>query len=114
MDTLIKNGDLYIDENGGLVKITDEKETLQRILFILSTEKGKFNFDRQLGSRFFSLGEYEDEKLNSAALEIAESALIGVDGVSVQSAAVTKNGGDYEIELEIYMNSRKRRVKISI
>lgn len=114
MDTLIKNGDLFIDENGGLVKITDEEEKLQRALFVLSTEKGSFNFDRELGSKLSDLGEYDDEKINSAALEIVSDALVGIEGITVESASVEKSGTDYIIKLSIYIQSRKRLVKIKI
>lgn len=114
MDTLIKDGDLFVDENGSLVSITDEPEKLQRILFILSTEKGAFSFDRELGSALYTLGAYSADKLDTAAFEIVSDALIGIEGVSVKSAKVSKNGNEYSVEVSVYIESLKRLVKIKI
>ncbi len=114
MDTLIRNGDYFKDENGSLVTVSGEDETLQRILFCLSTQKGSFNFDRELGSKFYMLGEYEREKLNDIAYEFAIEALIEIEGVSVKSAEVSVDDDKYSIELAVYMKDRKRLVKIRI
>lgn len=114
MDTLIKNGDLFIDGNGSLVSITDENEKMQRILFILSTAKGSFSFDRELGSRLYTLGDYSDEQADSAALEIAADALVGVEGVSLESASVVRDGTNYEIGFTMSLSGRKKQVKIKL
>lgn len=114
MDTLIKNGDWLTDENGALISITDETEKLQRALFILSAEKGSFNFDRELGSKLYTLGDYSEDMLDTAAAELAAQALIGIEGVSVKKAKVIKNGAHFSIEISLYMQSTKRLVKIKI
>ncbi len=114
MDTLIKNGDLFIDENGELKKITDEPEKLQRALFILSTEKGSFSFDRELGSKLYTLGSYSDEELNDAAAEIVSDALISLEGISVKKVEVKKEGNDYRLDISLFIESLKRLVKIKI
>ena len=114
MDTLIKNGDLFIDENGELVKITDEPEKLQRALFILSTEKGSFSFDRELGSKLYTLGTYSEAQLDEAAAEIVSDALISIEGISVKKVKVKKEGNDYRLDISLFIESLKRLVRIKI
>lgn len=114
MDTLIKNGDLFIDENGELVKITDEPEKLQRALFILSTEKGSFSFDRELGSKLYTLGTYSEAQLDEAAAEIVSDALISIEGMSVKKVKVKKEGNDYRLDISLFIESLKRLVRIKI
>lgn len=114
MDTLIKDGDLFIDENGELKKITDEPEKLQRALFILSTEKGSFSFDRELGSKLYTLGSYSEQELDDAATEIVSNALIGVEGISVKKVKAQKQGNDYHLDISLYIESLKRLVRIKI
>ena len=114
MDTLIKNGDLFIDENGELKKITDEPEKLQRALFILSTEKGSFSFDRELGSKLYTLGSYSEQELDDAAAEIVSDALISIEGISVKKVRVQKEGNDYRLDISLFIESLKRLVRIKI
>lgn len=114
MDTLIKDGDLFIDENGELEKITDEPEKLQRALFVLSTEKGSFSFDRELGSKLYTLGSYSEEELDDVAAEIVSDALIHIEGISVKKVKVTKEGNDYYLDISLFIESLKRLVRIKI
>ena len=114
MDTLIINGDFFRDDNGRLSSVSGEKELLQRALICLSTEKGSFSYDRELGSELHTLCNYERSKLDDLAYEFAVEALLGIEDISVKKAKVSVADNIYNIEITLLLQGKKRSVKIEI
>ena len=114
MDTLIKNGDFYKDENSCLKSVTGSEELLQRALICLSVEKGSFSFNRELGSGLHTLCNYEKSKLNDIAYELAADALLGIKEISVKSAEVTVENNIYNINILLLLQGERRLVNLRI
>ena len=49
MDIKIKDGDMVLDKTGSAVYVYDCEEVFQRALFILSTAKGAFIYNKDMG-----------------------------------------------------------------
>ena len=87
MDTALFNGDFLCDSRGFPIKISGVNEILQRILIRLSVEKGKFIYDRNLGSELHKL-DINEGNANARALSLVREALSDVRNVVVKEVSI--------------------------
>ena len=84
MDTLLKDGDFYLDERGCPVKIEGANELVQQAVLRLTTRKGAFALDKSLGSELYRLRACGKEKLASLAEAYVAQAVLPVNGLELQ------------------------------
>lgn len=107
MDIKIEDGDMVLDKTGAAVCVTDSEEVFQQALFILSTKKGAFIYNKDMGVEAVtsacterSLKEIES-KLKEAVMEIA-----GL-GVFLQSAEELIDGRVKVLVILDYMDKQQ-------
>lgn len=101
MDTLLENGDYALCERGYPIVITGVREQAQRLLLLLSTQKGAFALDPLLGSELHRLkgGKYSREAEQMVAQAAAQLPGVQVQGVTCRE---TEQGA---VRLEISLGA---------
>lgn len=108
IDNLIKDGDVYSDRTGKLVRISGTDELFQRAYICICVNKGSFAYDRNLGSYIRKIDCSAQDAAEKLELVINE-ALINCSGVS---ARVVETGSTVTVELAV--NSETKTVKVVI
>lgn len=87
MDTLIKNGDFALDVCGLPKSVKSIDEACQRVRFILTTRKGSYVYDRNLGSDFSALKDAENKE--RTAWLLCKEALVGQGEIDIGFVHIT-------------------------
>ncbi len=113
MDTLLKDGDFFLDERGRPVAVQGVDELIQRALLRLTTKKGAFALDTALGSELYRLRGSSGEQLTALARGYVEQALLPVNGLSVEGVACspTPEGG---VQLDVYLRASGAQSLVSL
>lgn len=115
MDTALSNGDFLCDTRKNLVELTGYDELLQRVLIRLGVKKGSFVYDKNLGSRLYTL-KAGDGNLNEKALSLVREALLDIPEVLVESVhtTLTNNGENLVLAVSLAVNNTQKDVVITI
>ncbi len=73
IDAKIVNGDIALDSNGEVVKISDEDALFQSAMIRICAQSGKFIYDRELGSEFERSKPSDELAIQRAELLINEA-----------------------------------------
>ena len=115
MDIKIENGDMVLDETGNPVYIDASDEVLQQALFILSTKKGAFIYNKDMGVEAVTCGATQRTRKNIESK--LREALMGLNGVSLYltdaeelidgrvKAQLTLTFSDKEIDTEVILDA---------
>lgn len=96
-DVLIKNGDIVLDSSGNTVMLSGIDAKFQRALFCIKAKRGKFIYNRELGSHLDNVLSNENSPAQRAELEINE-ALAGFDNTF---AKVSQSGDKLIAQISI-------------
>lgn len=115
MDTALSNGDFICDTRKNLVELTGYDELLQRVLIRLGVKKGSFVYDKNLGSRLYTL-KASSGNLNEKALALVREALLDMPEVLVESVhtALTNGGENLALNVALSINNTQKDVVITI
>lgn len=94
MDTLVVNGDHFLDGRGLPVVLEGERELLQRAMLRLSVRRGALRGAPALGSELHKLKGAREEVLERLALSYAREAIAPMTGLSVQGVRAVRTGRD--------------------
>jgi len=112
MDTLIENGDHKTDSRGYPFVIRCADEACQRASFILSTKRGSFIYDRELGSDHdYLLANAEKE---GCARLFCEEALSKQKEISLGRVIAERNERGVCLSAEIIYNGESRFTEVVI
>lgn len=104
MDTLLFQGDHKLDQKGFPILIDGEREKIQQALILLTMRKGAFRLAPEMGSLFHRLGSAPEAARTELALEYAQEALMGLDGVQATKASCLPGGDGWStIQLELWL-----------
>lgn len=112
MDTKIKNGDWVRNSSGLLQTVDCFDEILQRIYIRLTVPKGKFIFDKNLGSRLSFVWREKEKLREQRALQLAREALSSMPEVRVISARVDGNANKMVFGISAYENAGEVEVTV--
>lgn len=112
MDTLIENGDHETDSRGYPYDICSADEACQRARFILSTKKGSFIYDRELGSDHDYLLANADKE--GCARLFCEEALSCQKELSLGRVIAEENERGVSLSAEIIYNGESRFTEVFI
>ena len=93
MELILRNGDYVPDGLGGFRRAEGNGALLAKALFLLTARRGSFPFLPELGSRLGTLGREKKSRRETAALQYAQEALEGLEGLTVQSVRLTEEPG---------------------
>ena len=115
MDTAISNGDFLLDSRNRPIKISGLGELLQRVLIRLSVKKGSFIYDKNLGSRLYTLNS-QVNNVQSKALSLVCEALNDMTEVVVKSvlAEFIDDGEKLQLDVLLSVNGNEEDVVIII
>ena len=88
MDTLLAEGDYKRDRRGFPIPVFGAEERFQQAYIRLTVPQGQFALDKELGSRLYTMGQANPQKVQELALEYAREALMGMEDIRVISAEV--------------------------
>ena len=88
MELKIKNRDYVPNGMGGLQRVSEKEELLQRALFRLTARRGGFALLPTLGSRLYLLGREKPGNRLTAAKKYVAEALDGEAGVTVEDVSL--------------------------
>lgn len=115
MDTAVSNGDFILDTRKNLVELTGYNELLQRVLIRLGVKSGSFVYDKNLGSRLYTL-KASDGNLSEKALALVREALVDIPEVLVENVytTLTNNGENLTLNVALSINNTQKDVVITI
>lgn len=115
MDTAISNGDFVCDSRKNPVEISGYEELLQRVLIRLGVKKGSFVYDKDLGSRLYTL-KSTDINLGEKALSLVREALTDINEVIVENVYTKLSNDKENLELSIVLSigNKEEEVVISV
>lgn len=115
MDTAISNGDFLLDSRHRPIKISGVQEFLQRALIRLSIKKGSFIYNKDLGSRLYTLSSQENN-MQSKALSLVCEALNDMTETVVRNVSTEfiDNGEKLTLEVTLSINGSEEDVVITI
>ncbi|MDQ5983849.1 MAG: hypothetical protein RUMPE_00878 [Eubacteriales bacterium SKADARSKE-1] len=115
MDTAISNGDFLLDSRNRPIKISGVQEFLQRALIRLSVKKGNFTYDKNLGSRLYTLNSQENN-MQRKALSLVCEALNDMTEIVVRSVSTEfiDNGEKLKLGVTLSINGNEEDVVITI
>lgn len=90
MDTLIKSGDFALDACGLPKSVNSIDEACQRVRFILTTRKGSYVYDRNLGSDFSALKDAKNKE--RTAWLLCKEALVSQGEIDIGCVNITDVG----------------------
>lgn len=100
MDTLLQDGEFYINERGYPETIEGLELLMQKMMIRLTVQKGSFVLNPSLGSRMSQLDFSDIQKAAMQAKSFAEEALADLGIVSVDRTVVSRlESGHYQINL---------------
>ena len=108
------DGDFIVNDSGGMKKIYGVEEACQRVRFILSTKKGSFVYNRELGADFSPVldGFFEEEYRSKLAEQLCREALVDQKDISVERVSLTDNNGEYILSLRVVFGEEKKNVEV--
>ena len=92
MEWKLVNGDYVPDGTGGLTALTEGEEVLARVLYRLTTRRGKLPFLPDLGSRLYQLGREKPSARRALAAQYVEEALREETDLAIQSVELAQEG----------------------
>jgi phage gp46-like protein len=107
LDTLLSGGDHACNSRGVPVKLTGDRELIQRALLRLCVRKGSFAHDPALGSELYKLAQaraFGNPDIERLALSYAQEALLPMPQVSVAGVTLRKGGGTPELTVTLKIN----------
>lgn len=115
MDTAVSNGDFVCDSRKNPIEVNGYEELLQRILIRLGVKKGSFIYDKDLGSRLYTL-KSTDMNLNEKALSLVREALIDINEVIVEDVytRLSNDGEDLELSIVLSIGNKTEEVVIKV
>jgi len=116
IDTLLVNGEHFTDNRGIPIRISGERELIQRALLRLTIQKGSFTQDPALGSELYKLRDIRGGNLERAAMSYVQEALLNMPEVIVTDVKVGRQTADVillGVSLEIYENQYQLEVDIT-
>lgn len=100
MDTLLQDGEFYINERGYPETVMGLELLMQKIEIRLTVQKGSFALNPSLGNRIASLDFSDIQKAAAQVKSFAEEALADLNIVSVDRTGVSRlQSGHYQIDL---------------
>lgn len=114
MDVKIENGDVCIDNSGNYVMIDGFDEVVQQVLIKISSEKGSFIYDRNLGSEC-KLSKTSSDKPDIKVLEmLINESLAHMEDVYVKLTDAYFSDGKLTMKITIIWGdlSKEKEVKI--
>lgn len=97
MDTKVVNGNYVLGANGLPETVEGKEELLQRARLSLQLRKGKFPYNRELGSGLWQW-DRQEEHPEDRALALANEALLRLPGIRAKAARLTEAGLAFLIE----------------
>lgn len=107
MDTLLSNGDFVIDVCGLPHLINSIDEACQRVRFILSTKRGSYIYNRDLGCDFSGLAAAENKE--KTAWLLCREALVSQEDMGIGSVSL---GDDGTLSVEVLYGGESRVVEV--
>ena len=100
MDTLLQDGEFFINERGYPETLEGLELLMQQIRIRLTVQKGSFVLNPSLGSRMSTLDFSDIQKAAAQAKSFAEEALADLGFVLVDQSGVSRlESGHYQINL---------------
>lgn len=96
MDTRILNGGYVLDSRGMPEIVEGKAELLHYARLRLVMRRGKFPYNRELGSGLWQWSREEDRAADRA-LALANEALLGLPGVRAKAVRLTESGAVFTI-----------------
>ena len=97
MECKISDGDIALDSCGRYIKLSSDEEVLQNAYISIAAEKGKFYYNRELGSQIRKISR-DDENFSEKFLMAMKAAI--VDYPDVTAIFRAKKGNKVYIRLE--------------
>ncbi len=92
MEWKIVEGDYVPDGMGSLTALSGGEEVLARVLYRLTTRRGKLPFLPDLGSRLYQLGREKPSARRALAAQYVEEALREETDLAIQSVELAQEG----------------------
>jgi len=89
VDTMLYQGDHFLDSRGLPVSIGGARELIQRALIRLQVQKGSFGQDPELGSDLHKLGRSAGEDNTRRAMSYVREALAPIPEIGVEWVRLT-------------------------
>lgn len=87
MDTMVMDGDFATGAGGLPMAVTGLDELMNCVRLSLSLRQGKFPYNREIGSRLYTL-DLQQEHAADRAAAMANEALLWLPGVRVTGAVI--------------------------
>ncbi len=113
MDTALKNGDFCLGTTGKPFLISGAKEILQRALIRLTVKKGSFIYDKNLGSRLYTLKSSTGNLKNTASILVNE-ALADMKEVKVDSVDVSFADSAENLRISVNLSIDKNKEELEV
>lgn len=115
MDTAVSSGDFVCDSRKHPIELSGYEEILQRVLIRLGVKKGSFVYDKNLGSRLYTL-KSTDKNIREKALSLVREALIDIREVIVDNVytTLTNDGENLELNIILSINEQEKEVVITV
>lgn len=88
MDTMVKDGDFAQGAGGLPAAVLGLEELLNCVRLSLTLRQGKFPYNREIGSRLYTLDRQEEHAVDRA-VAMANEALLWLPGVRVTGAVIS-------------------------
>jgi phage gp46-like protein len=115
LDTLLANGDHACNSRGVPIKLTGDRELIQRALLRLCVRKGSFEQDPALGSELYKLAQARIRNgvdMERLALSYAQEALLPMPQVTVTAVSFSKGGSTPELTVKLRINENQYALEV--
>ena len=114
MDVIIKNGDVCVDNSGNYVMIDGFDEVVQQVLIKITSEKGSFIYDRNLGSEC-ALSKTLSDKPDIKVLEmLINESLAHMEDVYVKLTDAYFSDGKLIMKITIFWRDLSEEKEVTI
>lgn len=114
MDVKIENGDVCIDDSGNYVMIDGFDEVVQQVLIKITSEKGSFIYDRNLGSEC-TLSKTLSDKPDIKVLEmLINESLAHMEDVYVKLTDAYFSDGKLIMKITIFWRDLSEEKEVTI
>lgn len=96
MDTKLIDGHFALGPTGLPETVNGREELLQYARILLTMRRGRFPYNRELGSGLWQW-DPQEEHAADRALALANEALMGLPGVRAKSARITEGGAAFTV-----------------
>lgn len=103
-DVMLENGDIKLDSKGSAVILDDREAKIQRAVICASAQKGKFIYDRSLGSDYVPGmdGAETEAVINEAVSKIEDTYIKVLDCDRDLRVSIESGGENAEREVHFY------------